>query len=101
MTVIEPAGMGLRAGPKTPLGHPTRRDERPPQDEERSIAGVVEALVAMFPAVPEPHIRDCVAHIRAGFATAPIRAYIPILVARQARAALLHSSPTADGTRVG
>jgi hypothetical protein len=101
MTVIEPAGMCLSPGPKAPLKHPTRRDERPPDGEERLIARVVESLVAMFPAVPEPHIRDCVTHIRAGFATAPIRTYIPILVARRARAALINSSSTAESARAG
>jgi hypothetical protein len=101
MTVIEPADMRVSPGPEAPLGHPTHQDERPPDGEEQSIARVVEALVARFPAVPEPDIRDCVQHIRAGFANAPIRTYIPILVARQARAALITWSSTAEGARVG
>ena len=62
---------------------------------------MVESLVTMFPAVPEPDIRVCVDHIRAGFANAPIRTYVPILVARQARAALINRSSTEQGARVG
>jgi hypothetical protein len=51
--------------------------------------------------VSEPHIRNCVEHIRATFANAKIRTYIPILVARQARAALSDCAPTGEGARVG
>ena len=101
MTVIEPADIRVSPGPEAPLGHPTHQDERPRDGEERSIAKVVESLIAMFPAVPEPHIRECVKDIREGFANAPIRTFIPILVARQARAALLTFSPTAEGARIG
>ena len=101
MTVIEPADIRVPAGPEAPLGHPTHQDERPRDGEEQSIAKVVESLIAMFPAVPEPDIRECVEYIREGFANAPIRTFIPILVARQARAALLTCSSTADGARIG
>ena len=101
MTVIETADIRGPSGPEARLGHLTRAEERPPDGEEQSIARVVESLVAMFPAVPEPAVRDCVKRIRAGFADAPIRTYIPILVARRARAALLDHSSTADGARVG
>ena len=97
MTVIVPAGTRPPFGPEAPLGCPTRQDERPADGEEQSIARVVESLIAMFPAVPEPGVRDCVEHILAGFANAPIRTYIPILVARQARAALSNCSSAAGG----
>jgi hypothetical protein len=100
MRVTEPSGIPVPPGPEAPLGYPGRR-RSPPAGEEQSIARVVESLVAMFPAVPEPAVRDCVKRIRAGFADAPIRTYIPILVARRARAALLDHSSTADGARVG
>jgi hypothetical protein len=70
--------------------------------EEQSIARLVESLVTAFPEVPEPHIRNCVEHIRATFANARIRIYIPILVARQARVVLArYSLPPAEGLRVG
>lgn len=101
MTVIEPPDIRVSPGPEAPLGHPTHQDERPRDGEEQSIAKVVESLIAMFPAVPEPHIRECVKDIREGFANAPIRTFIPILVARQARAALLTFSSTAEGARIG
>jgi hypothetical protein len=86
VTVIEPIDVGVPSGPET-------RDARRAAGEEQSIASVVESLVAAFPAVPEPCIRDCVQRICAGFADAPIRTYIPILVARQARAALTDECP--------
>jgi hypothetical protein len=101
MTVTERADMGVEPGREAPLGARSRPDGRSPDGEEQSIARVITSLVAMFPAVPESDVRDCVERIRAGFATAPIRTYIPILVARQARAALLSSQPTAEGARVG
>jgi hypothetical protein len=101
VTVTEPADIRVSPGPEAPLGHPTHQDERAPDGEEQSIARVVESLVARFPAVPEPDIRDCVLHIRAGFANAPIRTYVPILVARQARAALINRTSTEQGARVG
>ena len=101
MTVIERDDLCAEPGGEAPLGARSRPDRRPADGEELSIARVVTSLVAMFPAVPEPDIRDCVERIRAGFADAPIRTYIPILVARQARAALRSYSPTADGAQVG
>jgi hypothetical protein len=101
MTVIEPTDIRVPPGPKTPRGHLFRRDGRPPDGEEQSIARVVESLVAAFPAVPEPRIRDCVAHICVEFADAPIRTYIPILVARRARAALISRSSAAEGAPAG
>jgi hypothetical protein len=101
MTVIEPTDIRVPPGPKTPRGYLSRRDERPPDGEVQSIARVVESLVAAFPAVPESSIRDCVQHICVEFANAPIRTYIPILVARRARAALISCSSTAEGAHVG
>ena len=100
MTVTEPADIHMPPGPDALRGDPTRQDERPLDGEEKSIAKVLESLVAMFPAVPEPHVQDCVTRIRARFVNATIRTYIPILVARQARAALLNCSSTAGGARL-
>jgi len=84
-------------GQAEPQGHRTPRDGRSPHGEEQWITGVVNSLIATFPDVPEPHIRDCVAYLRARFANARIRTYVPILVARQARAALAGYSPTSEG----
>jgi hypothetical protein len=66
-------------------------------DEQRSIAGLVESLVTAFPGVPEPQVRACVEDITAGFASARIRTYVPIFIARRARAALTGWSAPADG----
>jgi hypothetical protein len=99
MTVLEP-GVRAHPGRKAPLGHPARQVEGPADGEELSIARVVEGLVAMFPAVPEADIRECVERVRAGFADARIRTYIPILVARRARSELTGSSSLPDAERV-
>jgi len=96
MTVAEP-GVRVPPGRKAPVGHPMPRGERPAGGEELPIDRVVEGLVAMFPAVRVADIRDCVEHIRAGFADAPIRTYIPILVGRRAREALTRLASTTDG----
>jgi hypothetical protein len=102
VTAVEVADIRVSPGHDTPSAAcPIREDERRSDGEEQSIARVVESLIAMYPAVPEPCVRDCVRHIRAGFATAPIRTYIPILVARQARAALITLAATAGDARVG
>jgi hypothetical protein len=69
-----------------------------PDDEQRSIAGLVESLVTAFPGVPEPQVRACVEDISAGFASARIRTYVPIFIARRARAALTGWSASADGS---
>ena len=58
------------------------------EDEERSFARVVEALVLAFPAVPGRVVGECVERIREKYADARVRNYLPILVAREARAAL-------------
>jgi hypothetical protein len=68
-----------------------------PDDEQRSIAGLVESLVTAFPGVPEAQVRACVDDITAGFATARIRTYVPIFIARRARAALTGWSAPGDG----
>ena len=81
--------------------HRPRRHDGSPDDEDRSFARVVESLVAAFPAVPEPRIRDCVDDLRSGFAGARIRTYLPILVARQARAALQGQVVPAGGPDAG
>ena len=57
-------------------------------DEERSFARVVEALGAAFPAVPARVVGECVERIREKYADARVRTYLPILVAREARAML-------------
>jgi hypothetical protein len=57
-------------------------------DEDRSFATVVEALAAAFPAVPMHVVGDCVERIREKYADARVRSYLPILVAREARATL-------------
>jgi hypothetical protein len=68
-----------------------------PGDEQRSITGLVASLVAAFPGVPEPQVRACVEDISAGFASARIRTYVPIFIARRARAALTGWSAAANG----
>ena len=57
-------------------------------DEERSFSRVVDALVAAFPALPGRVVHDCVERIREKYADARVRTYLPILVAREARAML-------------
>jgi hypothetical protein len=100
MTAVEQE-IRVPAGRRATPGHPTRSGGHAPGDEESSIARVVESLVTMFPRVPEADIRERVEHLRAGFAHARIRTYIPILVARQARAALIACSSAAEDGRVG
>jgi hypothetical protein len=78
-------------------GAGTPDDERTRDDEQRSIAGLVESLVTAFPGVPEPQVRACVEDITAGFASARIRTYVPIFIARRARAALTVWPAQADG----
>jgi hypothetical protein len=78
-----------------------QRSPRTPDDEERSIAGMVESLVTAFPGVPEQQVRACVEDITAGFASARIRTYVPIFVARRARAELTGRSAPADGAHPG
>ncbi len=57
-------------------------------DEEQAITQVVESLVITFPAVPEPRIRECVERVLSTFIDAKVRSFLPILVAREARAEL-------------
>jgi hypothetical protein len=85
VTVVPTSDAVLDALPRPRTGPPGRGG---PADEEQSIARVVELLLAAFPAVPEPAVRECVARLLERFADAPVRQYIPILVARRARAAL-------------
>ena len=66
--------------------------------EAKSIDRVVESLVAAFPTVPEPVVRDCVHGFHTQFATARIRTYVPILVARRARSALSARQSTTSPT---
>jgi hypothetical protein len=91
-----------RADPRVPHGplERPRTGTGTPDDEQRSIAGLVESLVTAFPGVPEPHVRACVEDITAGFANARIRTYVPIFIARRARAALTGWSPAADGAPI-
>jgi hypothetical protein len=99
MSVAELAEVHLSCGRGTREASTTHEGGHTRNGEEQSIARVVESLVAAFPEVPEAHIRSCVDHNRALFAHARIRTYIPILVARQARAALANGAPSADGAR--
>jgi hypothetical protein len=92
-----------RVDPRVPRGllerpRPGTGGAGTPDDEQRSIAGLVESLVTAFPGVPEPQVRACVEDISAGFAGARIRTYVPIFIARRARAALTGWSASADGT---
>jgi hypothetical protein len=57
-------------------------------DEERSFTRVVDALAAAFPTVPLRVVGECVERLREKYADARVRTYLPILVARQARATL-------------
>lgn len=66
-------------------------------DEERAIAQVVESLVIAFPGVPESRIRECVNRVHNTFINAKLRSFIPILVAREARAEVA-VLPAADAT---
>ena len=58
------------------------------ENEERSFARVVEALVVAFPAVPALVVVECVERARAKYTDARVRTYLPILVTREARATL-------------
>jgi hypothetical protein len=91
-----------RADPRDPQSlqerpRPGTGEAGPPDDEQRSIAGLVKSLVTAFPGVPELQIRACVEDISAGFTSARIRTYVPIFIARRARAALTGWSAAADG----
>jgi len=106
MTVTEPTAVRVSPGPEAPRRNPIRQDDRRLDGEEQSIARVVESLVAKFPAVPEPDVRDCVTRILARFANATVRTYIPILVEKPARPGPAQSprrhlgrSPCAPGRR--
>jgi len=55
---------------------------------------VVASLRAAFPSVSESHVRECVARIHATLDGARVRAYVPILVAREARDELAARSRT-------
>jgi hypothetical protein len=57
-------------------------------DEERSFTRVVEGLGTAFPGVPSRVVREYVDRIREKYADARVRTYLPILVAREARAML-------------
>lgn len=67
--------------PAPPAGHPDG-------EEEHAIGRVVAALGAAFPGLSEPEVADCVGRIHATFAQARVRTYVPILVEREAYAAL-------------
>jgi hypothetical protein len=69
-------------------GEPGGDDQPMRDDEERSFTRVVEALGAAFPAVPLHVVGACVERIREKYADARVRTYLPILVAREARATL-------------
>jgi len=60
---------------------------------DQAMERVVATLRASFPAVAEGHVRDCVARIHATLEGARVRAYIPILVAREAAEELAAMRP--------
>lgn len=60
----------------------------PGSEEVHAIGRVVAALRAAFPALAEPDVADCVDRIHATYAQARVRTYVPILVEREAYAAL-------------
>jgi hypothetical protein len=62
------------------------------ETETETIDRVIASLSATFPLVPEGEIRDCVAAIYHRFADATVRTYIPVLVDRQARSAIMRSA---------
>lgn len=62
------------------------------ESEAELLDRVVGSLKATFPRVPEGEIRDCVAGIYERFDDATVRAYIPVLVDRQARVTLMRAS---------
>lgn len=71
-------------------------------NEDQSIATVVQSLVDAFPDLPGSQVRACVQSVHATFDDAKVRTYIPILVAREARAFLVaaageFSSAVGDG----
>lgn len=49
---------------------------------------VVESLCRAFPDLPDSRVRECVDRVHADLDGARVRAYLPILVAREARAEL-------------
>lgn len=55
------------------------------------MSRVVAVLRAAFPSLSEPDVADCVGRIHATFAQARVRTYVPILVEREAYAALAAS----------
>ena len=63
------------------------------ETETESLNRVVDSLRTSFPLVREEEIRDCVSRIHERFADATVRTYIPVLVARQARVALMSLVP--------
>jgi hypothetical protein len=64
------------------------RQDAERREEEHAIGRVVAALGAAFPGLSETDVADCVGRIHATFAQARVRTYVPILVEREARAAL-------------
>jgi hypothetical protein len=68
------------------------------ESEEQSISRLVDSLTAAFPHLPEAQVRACVQDALAHFANAKIRTYIPVLVARRARAALRCPCPAEEAT---
>ncbi len=62
------------------------------ETEIESIERVIASLIGTFPLVPEGEIRDCVSAIHQRFADATVRTYIPVLVDRQARVALVRAA---------
>jgi hypothetical protein len=101
MTVTQRAGLHVAPGRAQSQGVGRQEERRAQRDDDQLITGVVDSLIAAFPELPGPHIRDCVEQICSRFANARVRTYIPILVARQAREALANRSSTIQGAPSG
>lgn len=68
------------------------------QYEESALASVVDTLVTAFPTVPETEVRECVERVLATYDGARVRTYVPILVARDARAELAAAARPSGST---
>jgi hypothetical protein len=101
MTLTAGAALHVPPGLAPSPGAGTQGEGRALRDDDQLITGVVDSLIAAFPELPEPHIRACVQYVCSRFAHARVRTYLPILVERQARAALANSPLTIQGAPSG
>jgi len=63
-------------------------------NEELALRRTVEVLVEAFPVLGERHVSERVAEVLARFEGARVRVYVPVLVAREARAVLAADTAT-------